>query len=293
MRACVLLLLLLPGIGLTQTTGKASGIPEALKGQPPAAQRVEIEIAQGVAFPGDYSDYEYVLLPAGVSVAGIEQAIDPQAVLKARADVQDVPYVFGSVRSEGGSASASFTRKGQYGGYLGSGYLHGARIEQGRLRGRLALQQDDTGNALEATLDAPIMPRAAGTPLPADGGAVWREFERLRDALRSGKEAAIRARLGATIVQQFPPNEPFGKILPQLVKSFPMKARLVSGASTAVDARLVLLDDSSGKPVRCIITLLPEGDEWRMHRMSFRHGDDPIDSPAPPTAFTDVPPEGG
>lgn len=292
MGARALLLLLLPGLALAQTSGTASGMPEARKGEPPPAQRVEIEIAQGVAFPGNYDDYDYVLLPAGVSVAGLAQAIDPQAVLKARADRQGAPYAFGSVDSEGGSASAAFSRNGQYGGFLGNGYLHGARIEQDRLRGRLDLQHEETGNSLQATLDAPLVPRGSGVPLPADGGAVWREFERLREALRSGEETAIRARLGASVLQQFPPDASFDQVLPQLLKNFPMQARLVSGGSSELDARLVLLDESSGKPVRCIVTLLPEGDGWRMHRMSFRHGDTPIDPPPPPATFTDVPPEG-
>lgn len=295
MRPSLLLLscLLLTGPGFAQTSGKASGTPEARPGQGSAQARVEFDIAQGVAFPGDYQDYDFVLLPAGLAVADLARAIDPQAVLKARADLQGLAYAFGSVRTEGASASAAYVHEGAFGGFLGSGYLFGARIEQGRLRGRLELRDTDKGSFLDATLDAPIVPAASGTPLPADGGAPWRDFVRLRDALRAGKEAPIRALLGATILQQMPRDEPFDTFLSQLVKGFPMDARFASGASTPLDARLVLHDDSSGKPVRCVVTLLPEGDQWRMHQMSFRHGGKPIDPPPPPAVFTDVPTESG
>lgn len=294
MHPCALLLLacLLPSASaLAETSGNAVGVPETLRGERSSPERVEIRVAQGVAFHGDHSAYDYVLLPADVSVDGLGQAIDPQAVLKARADLQGTAYVFGSIDTDAARASASFTRNGIYGGYLGSGHLYAARIEQGRLRGRLKTQAIDAIGMLDATLDIPIHPRGKGTPLPADGGTPWREFLALRDALRSGKEGPIRARLGATALQQLPAGEPFEKILPGLLKNFPMKAVFVSGAMSPADAQLVLLDDSSGKPVRCIVTMLPEGAQWRMHRLSFRHGDKPIHPPAPPAAFTDVPVE--
>lgn len=287
MRTSTLLLIagcLLPALVSAQTRGSASGLLEDLTGSPRSQAPVQIDIAKGVAFHG--RDYEILLLPAGISIAEVELAINPIALLKARADADQMEYVFASVLTESAKASASFVHDGEYGGYLGRGELLGARVENGRLAGTLRTLNSESGGMLEATLDAPVIPPAIGTPLPADGGEPWRDFERLRDAIRSGDEASILALLGSTVTRQFPRDEPFDAILPQLVKSFPFNGRFVSGAMTAVDARLVLLDDSSGKPVRCIATLFPERGKWRMHQMSFRHRDDPIDPPPPSTRFS-------
>jgi hypothetical protein len=179
-------------------------------------------------------------------------------------------------------------RDGEYGGYLGDGNLLGARIEHGRMRGRLLGADPDEHARIDVSLDARLVARATGTPLPSDGGAPWRDFVRLREVLRSGEEGPIRARLGATILRQLPQQQPFNEIRQQLLKSFPLEARLESGAITPIDARLILLDESSGKPVRCVILLLPEGDEWKVHQVSFRHRGNPVDPPAP-NPFSDVP----
>lgn len=286
--SALLTCLLVPASVMAQTTGQATAFAEARAGRPASPAPVEIAIAQGVVFPDSVRAYEYVLLPAGVSIDGLDQAISPDAVLKARADLQHATYVFGTVHVLGASASAAFVQDAHYAGYIGSGYLYGARVEQGRLRGRLRSQNDETTARIDVTLDAPIIEGSDGTPLPADGGAPWREFQRLRDALRSGEEARIRPLLGATILQQLPADEPFDELLPQLRKAFPDNARLLSGATSALDARLILMDESSGKPVRSVVILLPEKDVWRVSQLSFWHGDNPVDPPSP-GPFTEVP----
>jgi hypothetical protein len=285
--------LLFPAAVLAQTTGHATAFArEGIDAPSPTSPPVEIRITQGVAFPGSARAYEYILLPNGVEVDDLAQAINPAAVLKARADAQGATYVMGSVHAEGASASASFVQDAQYAGYIGSGYLYGARVEKGRLRGQLRIRDEESPARIDATFDAPLIVPAKGTPLPADGGAPWREFERLRDALRTGKEAAIRPLLAASILRELPADQPFEKSLPQLRKAFPDQGRFLSGATTALDARLILLDESSGKPVRCVMTLLPENGTWRVSQLSFRHGDKPVDPPMPP-GFSEVPVDEG
>ena len=74
----VLCCLLAPLPGITQTKGTVSGQVQGDRGEPVASQRVDFELAQGAVFPGRRNVYDYVLLPRGVSLEGLDAAITPQ-----------------------------------------------------------------------------------------------------------------------------------------------------------------------------------------------------------------------
>lgn len=238
---------------------------------PDAPAVIDLSIVQMVAVPDGFGSLDLFLLPAAFPAEDLGSALLPAQLLRQRLVAADQLHVRASIRPAAGTASASVSRGPRYGPYLGSGSLIGGRVEDGRLRGRLAVVNSYSGGSLvDVAVDAPIVRPAEAQALPADGGDPWQGLLRVRSALAAGNEAQFRATLMPGLMHEMPTGEAFRAALPEMRERFPMDLPLERGWLTDVDARLVLLDGSGAEPIRVLVDMGRVAGEWKLQEISYR-----------------------
>jgi tetratricopeptide (TPR) repeat protein len=260
---------------------------------PPAKPRVETwTITQAVAWVDDDGDIELVLLTDDADITGFAQALDPAAwwayenlgapgIRRLKVGVSEVP-----------SHSSAFA-------YIGdevftpasSGTVYGARIEAGRLRGRLVTIGGLHGSLYaDVQVDVPLWQPPPHRKLPSDGGEPGAALRALDAAVQAGDASAFRALMKPSLVDQLPDGPEFTRQLELFRRFIGQDHRVQQGLVNGGMAVLLSTANRRGRAETVRTVWLRVGERWLFDELTGSATALLQDVPAP-KAFTEVEPE--
>jgi hypothetical protein len=291
----LILVAALPGFTTTVQADGARGLVRLLEGGDrdpgPANPRVQTwTVTEALAYVNRRGDVEVMLGTGDVPLDGFPDAIDPSSWIRTHVRAAGARRLTFSVRGDPSHSSVH--------AYIGdvvftpasSGTVYGARIEDGRLRGRLVTTGGLRGSLFtDVQLDVPLWRAPAHQPLPPDGGEPGVALMALEKATQAMDADAIRALLGPALLADFPDREAFEQEGPKLKEQFGSGHRVQKGLVHRDSAILISTATSRGRqlPVRTMWQRI-DG-RWKFTSMSF-NTTELLDTEARPKPFVNVEP---
>lgn len=235
-------------------------------GGPPAVPRVDTwTITQAVAWVEKRGNIQLVLLTDDADIRGFAQALDPSS------------WVYEAIRSAGrkrvtvgvydvpSHSSAHAYVGGQVFTPASSGTLYDARIEAGRLRGRLVTIGGLSGSLYtDVQVDVPLWQRPSHRALPPDGGEPGAALRALDAALQAGDAAAARALLNPTLIEDLPDGTEFARQLGDFGRFFGADHRFQQGLVSGETAVLLSTAQRQGGEQALRTVWVRRGDRWQL-----------------------------
>jgi len=286
--------LLLQWPAIAAATGGASGIVRLLEGgdrsgQALADPKVETwQISQAIGYVGERGDVSVVLAGQEVDFDGFGAAADARQWVWSKLHGSKARFVEVGVRTNPAHSSAHAYGDGMTLTPASSGTVYAARVEDGRLRGRLVTMGGLRGSLFtDVQLDVPLWQAPPFQPLPSDGGEPGAALLALEAATQAADAHAIRALLGPVLLGEFPDDKDFAAEAPKLRDQFGKGHVVQKGVVHGDTAILLSKATARGREVN-IRTLWRRIDgRWRFDSISF-NTTELMETSVPPKPFIEV-----